>query len=168
MKKPRPFSDEEPERSREARDYILWLLGRRDYPRAQLERKLTGRGLAAADAKTLLDTLAEEGLFREKGYGEVRTRQLLRKGLGASLVKSRLRAEKAPVSDSEIREAYERLGSSPREELKVQVEKTLRKLDRRGLAGRELRDKLVRALAPKGHRISDVLSLLEEIESGES
>lgn len=151
------------------REYVLWLLGTRDYPRATLERKLKGRGLGAAEARALLDTLAEEGLFIEKNYQRAKTRSLLKRGLGASLVKFKLRADRVTVSDADISQAYDELSSSPRAELRVAVEKALRKWERRsGIDPKDLRQKIVRSLALKGHRAGDVIAVMKELEQDEA
>jgi len=155
---------ESPEEAlKSARSYVLWLLSRRDYSRHTLESKLKARGIPLADGRALLDALVEEGYFREQNYQKARTRQLLRKGLGASLVKARLRGEKCTVSDGDIKQAFGDIGTDAHAELRTLVEKTVRRLRRRGgYSERELRQRVIRALAAKGHRAGEVLAVLDE------
>ena len=146
-----------------SRSYVLWLLGRREYSRPQLEKKLKARGLQPEWITKLLDELREEGLFRETAYQKARTRQLLKKGLGASLVKAKLRFEKCEIKDGDIQEAFEAIGTTPQEELRKVVDKALRKYARgKELPPKELRQKILKSLMTKGHNVAAVLKSLDE------
>ena len=156
------------EKEKNPRSYVLWLLTGRDYSRGQLEKKLKARGVEPAEIRTLLEGLIEEGLFREQNYQRARTRQLLRKGLGAPIVKSKLRAEKCQVSDDDIARGFEELGVDPQAQLRAAVEKELRRWARRtGADPREYRQRIARSLALKGHRIGDVLRLVDALVKGD-
>lgn len=162
---PKPFvGDDNEDIQRQARAYVIWLLARRDYSRPQLERKLRDRDVSVSEIRLLLDALVEEGYFREKNYQKARTRQLLKKGLGANVVKAKLRAEKCTVSDDDITTAFAEIGTDANTELRELVAKALRKWERRsGVSERDIRQKVIKAMAAKGHRASDVIKVLEAL-----
>jgi regulatory protein len=102
------------------RPAALRLLGRRDYTKLELARKLTVRGYAEADVEALLARLSSEGLLddrrtaaahvrtssRVKGRGPVRIRlELKARGLAAEDVTEAT----AGLTDADVREALERL-----------------------------------------------------------
>src|SRR3712207_165988 len=76
----------EEELQAEWRNYILYLLSQRDYPRPKLITKLRQRGASETQASHLLDSLAEQGLFREGAYAALRARSLARRGIARSQI----------------------------------------------------------------------------------
>jgi SOS response regulatory protein OraA/RecX len=145
------------------RSYVLWLLSVKEYSRPQLEKKLGARGLSRSEIDALLDDLKAEGIFRETAYQKARTRQLLKKGLGASLVKSRLRAEKCPIDNEDINAAYEEIGSDSKSQLRALIQKLLRRYERsKTVAPKDIAQKITRSLQSKGHSYSEITALLKE------
>lgn len=148
---------------KKARSYVLYLLSRRDYSRTQLEKKLAQKKYKSELARSLIDSLISDGTFREAAYQKARTRQLLKKGLGASLVKSRLRFESCAIQDTDIETAYEHIGSSAEIELRALVQKQLRRFEKTPAASdREMTQKITKALQLKGHRFADISRILKE------
>jgi SOS response regulatory protein OraA/RecX len=148
-----------------ARSYVMWLLARRHYSRYQLEKKLKEKDVEAPVVSEVLQTLVDEGFFREDAYAKARTSQLLRRGLAPTLVKYRLKAEKCTVTSGDIDEALDRMGSSLQEELKKSVEKALRRLSHRNYPVQELERKVIQSLMRQGHRANEIKSCLREIEA---
>ena len=156
-------SNKTKDRMAQARQYLLWLLARREYPRSKLEEKLKARQYEPDQIKLLLDELKDEGLFREHAYAHARTRQLLKRGLGQSLVKARLRSEGIAISKEDIDNAFDHMGSQPLDELRILFQKTLRRWQRRTeLTEKQCRDRVLQSLARKGHSITDILKLFKE------
>ena len=99
----------------------------------------------------------------EENFKRTRTRQLLKRGLAPNVVKAKLRADRCTITDVDIAGGYNELHSSAREELKALVEKSLRKLDRGGrndLESKKAFERVVQSLMRKGHRGSDVRTIL--------
>ncbi len=159
---PYPMTDIKRERA-----YVLWLLQRRDYSRPQLEKKLRARGLEDEKISDLIKTLTEEGLFKVDAYQRARVRQLLGRGLGAGLVKARLRGEKLSTTDKEISDAFDELGTTADAKLLTLVEKSLRLWGRRKhqLNDKEVEQKIVRSLMMKGHKAKEIVTALRVCRS---
>ncbi len=148
-----------------ARNYVLWLLARRDYSRWQLELKLKARKLDAQEIKTLLEALIADGIFQEQNYKKAKTRQLLRKGMGPYAIKSKLRTQKESVSDADINQAFSDIGSTPDTELKLAIEKIIRKLVRQNqgdIKDKAIQQKIIKTLSSKGHSTANIIKLLKE------
>jgi regulatory protein len=144
-----------------ARQYVLWLLGRRDYSEFALLNKLKSKGLPKDEAQTLLSNLNEEGLFRPENYKRARTRQLIKRGLGPNLVKSKLRQEKCEVSDSEIENLLDEQNSSIAQELKEAIKRTQVRLEKRkNLKPEDFQKKLIQYLMSKGHAYFEIKKAL--------
>lgn len=148
-----------------ARSYVIWLLGRRDYSRRQLEEKLKKRGLSPDETKLLLTDLIENGWFKEDAYQRVRTRQIIKRGFGEAMIKAKLGAQRIRVEKVDIERAYEELGTTPQAQVKEAVEKYLRLHPRElaGLAPYQVRGKILNALLRKGYRSGEILAALQAI-----
>ncbi len=133
-----------------ARSYVLWLLARKDYSRRQLEEKLKKRELSVLEIKDLLESLIENGWYQEGAFKKVRTRQLIKRGYGPSMIKAKLGQEKVQISKEDITQAYEDLGTSAGQEVRSLIHKFLKRYTGQGHEGRELQNRIVQALARKG------------------
>lgn len=56
--------------SKAARNYCIWLLGRREYSRAQLIEKMVGRAFERCAAEAIADQLANKGLQSDRRCAE--------------------------------------------------------------------------------------------------
>lgn len=140
-----------------ARSYVLWLLARRDYPRRQLEEKLRKRELSPEQIKTLLNTLAENGLYKEETFKKLRTRQLLKKGFGPSMVKAKMSRDRIVPTQEELNTAYDELELSPEAQIKQLIEKYTKRYEYLALEQRALKQRIIQALLRKGFPISTVM-----------
>ena len=68
------------------KQYVLWLLGRQDYSRATLQRKLQQKGADLNWAEQLLDWCESLGYLDEKRYCQSYIRAQLNKGMGRQRV----------------------------------------------------------------------------------
>lgn len=143
-----------------AKSYIMWLLARRDYPRKQLEDKLKKRELAPHEIKKLLDSLIEEGWYKEDSFKKLRTRQLLKRGFGPTMVKAKMSRDRIAPSKEELATAYEELELSPEVQIRQLLEKFGRRYAPLGLEPRKLREKLFQSLLRKGFSASQILKEL--------
>jgi len=116
----RRADDEEPRPRGSARLVALRLLGRRDYTREELRRKLSDRGFPHDEIDSTLDRLREEGFQDDaraarafvrtathiKGRGPLRIRQELKaRGVNAETISSAT----AGLTPEQVREAIEQI-----------------------------------------------------------
>jgi regulatory protein len=73
-----------------AKKRALWLLDKRDYSRAELQRKLTEKGYTDAAADAALDRLVELGFVDDARYAPIVVRHYAAKGYGARRVQAAL------------------------------------------------------------------------------
>jgi SOS response regulatory protein OraA/RecX len=148
-----------------AKKYVLYLLSRRDYSRFQIEKKLKLRKISLSQCNELLDELKAEGLFKEQAYAKARTRQLLKKGFSNSMLKAKLKSERCVIHDGDIEEAFEHVGSNAEHELKLQVEKELRKIQKNcSSIDENTLEKITKTLQKKGHRFLEIQKQLQKIK----
>lgn len=151
-----------------AKSYVMWLLARRDYPRRQLEEKLRKRELSPQKIKALLDSLVEEGWYKEDAFKKLRARQLLKRGFGPSLVKAKMSRDGIVPSNEELKEAYSELELSPEKQIRQLLEKFSRRYAPQGLEHKKLKHKLFQILLRKGFSSSDILKALNSPHFGTS
>lgn len=135
----------------------MWLLARRDYPRRQLEEKLRKRELSPAEIKSLLDSLIESGFFKEDAFKKLRTRQLLRRGDGPSLIKAKMSRDRIVPSNEELTQAYEDLELNPEQQIKLLIEKYTRRYAYLDLDARSLKQRIIQAIMRKGFPSSTII-----------
>ena len=87
-RKPRPLSD-----AKSGRNYCLWLLGRREYSRAELLTKLRRRELDESIALTIVEQLIEEGLQSDQRCIEAVQRSAARRGWSKRRIIQKLRTQ---------------------------------------------------------------------------
>lgn len=138
----------------------MWLLARRDYPRRQLEEKLRKRELSPEEIKSLLDSLIESGFYKEDAFKKLRTRQLLRRGFGPSLVKAKMSRDRIVPTNEELTQAYAELELSPEQQIKLLVEKYSKRYSHLDLDTRGLKQKIIQALLRKGFPTSTIIKLV--------
>jgi SOS response regulatory protein OraA/RecX len=152
------------EEHKRERSYLIWLLSRKDYPRRQLEEKLRKREVPKDAIKKLLDQLIDDGWYNEGTFKKVRTRQLIKRGYGPSLIKAKLGRERLKVDNEEIAAAYEELGTDAQLQIIEAVKKLQRRYLPRNLDKRALDQKIIQALLRKGFNVSAVLEVINKLK----
>jgi regulatory protein len=87
------------------RDAAIRLLARREYARAELARRLAGKGHGADAIAACLDALTEDGLQSDARFAESFLRSRIARGQGP--LKIRLELEHRGVERATIRAAFE-------------------------------------------------------------
>jgi SOS response regulatory protein OraA/RecX len=162
----RKVERERPEPTRErAYSYALWLLGRRDYSRSKLERKLVEKGYEAF-ATSVLDELVEKEYLRESAYAESRVRGWIRKGFSESMILRRARMERFEITPERVRDLYAEMGIDETKQVRTLLKKRLR---RGPVAGddRHGRRKLAASAARKGHSFATINVAIESELAGD-
>ena len=88
IRKARPLAD-----AKAGRNYCLWLLGRREYSRAELLTKMRQRELDESLAIGIVDRLIEEGLQSDQRCIEAVQRSAARRGWSKQRIIQKLRAQ---------------------------------------------------------------------------
>lgn len=70
------------------KNYVLWLLSRQDYSKAQITQKLAMKGADKAFAESLINWCENHGFIDDIRYAESFVRRQLNKGLGLLRIKS--------------------------------------------------------------------------------
>lgn len=87
------------------RDDAIRLLARREYARAELERRLRAKGHASADIEQTLDALAAEGLQSDERFAEVFVRSRIARGQGPLKIRAEL-GERG-IATEQARQAFD-------------------------------------------------------------
>lgn len=136
------------------RSYVIWLLGRKDYSRKQLEEKLRKRDSTPSEISQLLSSLTAEGWYQESAFKKVRVRQLLKRGFGPSAVKAKLRNDKILISNEEVDAAYQDLDTTSEKQINELIIKLKKRYSNKPLVKHELVSKIGTALVRKGFSAS--------------
>jgi SOS response regulatory protein OraA/RecX len=105
------------------RNYLLYLLSRRNYSRSQLERKLKLRKIASKEIEQLLNSLEAEKIFRPELHAESRLRVLARKGYSIDGIYWKLRSEGLKKSKDWVAQQFSEEGFDENQSLKQIIEK---------------------------------------------
>ena len=94
-RKARPLED-----AKAGRNYCLWLLGRREYSRAELLKKLTQRALEHAIAEEVVQRLVDEGLQSDQRCIEAVQRSAAARGWSRRRMEQKLRTQGIDPSEA--------------------------------------------------------------------
>lgn len=147
------------------RNYVLWLLGQRDYPRHKLVEKLMKREMTSEQAHQLIDELRDVGLFREQAFAKSRTRTLLQRGYGPKLVQARMSYERVPIEPTDVKDAFDALGITEEDQVQKLVVKAHSKYSKskKITDERMLQNKVVQSVCQKGHSFDLVKKIYRKI-----
>jgi|JI10StandDraft_1071094.scaffolds.fasta_scaffold966681_2 SOS response regulatory protein OraA/RecX len=144
-----------------ARNYLLRILTRRDYPRHQLENKLKKFSLTAVEIKQVIDELIEDGLFKKDSYKMGRSRELLKKGFGKRVIEQKLKVVKESLAPSELTTLCEDLEITSQNQIRQLIEKLLSKESSASLEPQKRKQRIINFLVRKGHNFNEIFSELK-------
>ena len=84
-------------------NYLVWLLGRREYSRAELAQKLRMKEVSAEDAEKVLDKIQELGLQSDDRFLASKVRMQKNQGKGPAYIRAHLRQHN--LADEEVAQA---------------------------------------------------------------
>jgi regulatory protein len=135
-----------------AYNYCIYLLSRQDYPEGKLRSKMREKGYDEQTRDEVIERLHEFGYIREEAYIRTRIKSLLNKGYSAYYITQKLSEENLNVTINEIEDLYVELDFNLNSSIEKLIEKKLRSLTKE-TDKQKKREKIVRFLASKGHRI---------------
>ena len=137
------------------RQRALEMLDRRDYSRAELQRKLLEKGVGELEAESAVEYLVGLGFVNDLRYAELIVRQYAAKGCGARRVREEL-----------YRRGIDRDTMDAAMETMPEQDEALEKLLRQKLRGRFDRADIKRAtdsLLRKGYNYEEIASALRRL-----
>lgn len=154
--------------NKEAYNYSINLLSRRDYSRYKLSKKLKEKKFSNEEIEVVIEKLIEQNYLREDEYLRIRTRQLIEKGLSNQLILRTAQEERIEINTELIetlRAEYERSSDDIINEL---VQKKIRYKSFNGFEEKmKLKNKVLRYLLSKGHNFEDSNRVLSKYLDGE-
>ena len=143
----RPLADEQA-----ARNYCLWLLGRREYSRAELITKMCKRSLERSVAIAVVDRLVEAGLQSDLRCAEAVQRGGARRGWSKRRILLKLRTQGIDVDQLEGFELLDSESESKRS--KELFDAWMAKTD----GSRKSKQKVLARLARRGFPVGHLFS----------
>lgn len=144
-----------PAAEKTARQRALEMLDRRDYSRAELQRKLVEKGVGELEAESAVEYLVGLGFVNDLRYAELIVRQYAAKGCGARRVREEL-----------YRRGIDRDTMDAAMETMPEQDEALEKLLRQKLRGSFDRADIKRAtdsLLRKGYNYEEIASALRRL-----
>ncbi len=149
--------------SNSAYTYALRLLTKRDYSRAKLREKLLQRDYEASEVEETLDELIEKNYLREDYYAEARVKGFMHKGYSPSMIQYRLSEEGCQVTIEFIEHIYSEYRLSSDDQIAELIDKKIRRLPTTQNLPYEAKQKIVASVARKGHSVSAIFRVLEQV-----
>lgn len=149
---------------KEAYNYSIYLLSKRDYSNHKLTQKLKTRKYSKENIEKVIQKVTDQGYLREEAYTTMRIKTLLYKGYANYFIKQKLAQEFLEVDDARIDQLRGENHISKDESINYLIDKKLRykEIPKDKAEFFKLKDKVIRFLISKGHDYSSAKSLLEE------
>lgn len=142
--------------------YAIYLLARQDYSIAKLQSKMLQKEYIQSDIDLVINKLINIGYLNENNYIRAKVKQLSNKNYSEKIIKYKLLQEKISITEVEITELFFELGMT---ENNCQISNILSKKaklveqfksEENYLEKNKIKQKLIRALATKGHNIYNI------------
>lgn len=149
---------------KEAYNYCIFLLSKRDYSRYKIQQKLKSRKYSEENIKEVIQLLIDQNYLREEAYLRMRIKTLLYKGVSNYYIKQKLSEEKLTASDEQINSLREENNISKEDSLEYLLNKKLRgkEIPKEFEAKAKLKNKILRFLISKGHSYQDANQALSD------
>jgi regulatory protein len=138
---------------KEAYNYCIFLLSKRDYSRYKIQQKLKSRKCDTEIIEDVIEKLVNQNYLREEAYIRMRIKTLLLKGFANYYIIQKLNEEKLQISDEQINKLREENHLSTKDSLEYLLNKKLRgkEIPKDFEAKMKLQNKILRFLISKGH-----------------
>lgn len=152
------------EKIKNAFDYSIRLLSKRDYSKFKLRQKLSQRGYEELEIEDAIQSLEEKKFLREEEYMRIRVKTLLLNGHANQAIVRRLEAEELYPSDSFIDELRSDYALDKADVIDALIEKKMRSktVPPDFEAKMKMQNKLLNFLISKGHDYHDVKGRVED------
>jgi regulatory protein len=149
---------------KQAYDYSIRLLTKRDYSIHKLTQKLILKHFEQEHINEVIDKLIEKKYIREDEYAHSRAKQLIEKGYANNYIIQKLEHEFLPVNSIDFELLREELGQSSKFQLEQLIEKKLRfkSIPTDHDEKMKLKQKLTAYLGSKGYSYDEINTQLYE------
>lgn len=149
---------------KEAYNYCVFLLSKRDYSKYKIQQKLKSRKYSEDNIKEVIQLLVDQNYLREEAYLRMRIKTLLYKGVSNYYIKQKLSQEKLNASDEYIDALREENHMSKEDSLEYLLNKKLRgkEIPQEYEAKAKLKNNVLRFLISKGHSFQDANQALKD------
>lgn len=149
---------------KEAYNYCIYLLSKRDYSKYKITKKLNSRKYSIETKEKVIQKIIDQGYLREEAYTTMRIKTLLYKGYANFFIKQKLAEEKLEVDDHRIDQLREENHISNHESIHYLLDKKLRykEIPEDKEQYYKLRDKVIRFLISKGHNYQEARESFKE------
>ena len=144
IKKASPLTD-----AKAGRNYCLWLLGRREYSRAELLDKLLRRELEESVAVAIVEQLIKDGLQSDQRCIEAVQRSAARRGWSKRRIVQKLRTQGIETSSIPSDDLLDSTAENKRSEMLYET--WIAKTDGSAKAKRKVLSRIARRGFPIGH-----------------
>lgn len=149
--------------NKEAYNYCIRLLSRRDYSRYKLSKKLKERDYSPEESDEVLDKLIEQNYLREEEYARIRTRHFITKGYSNNMIIRAASEEYIDVDEQLIESLRAEYGQGQADIISELIQKKIRNKTVSSFEEKmKLKQKVTRFLLSKGHQYSDVSSKIDQ------
>lgn len=149
---------------KEAYNYCIFLLSKRDYSRYKIQQKLKSRKYTEENIEEVIQLLIDQNYLREEAYLRMRIKTLLYKRVSNYYIKQKLSEEKLTTTDEQIDSLRSENHISKEDSLEYLINKKLRgkEMPNEFEAKQKLKNKVLRFLISKGHNYQDANQALNE------
>jgi regulatory protein len=149
--------------NKEAYNYCIRLLSRRDYSRYKLGKKLKERDYSPEESEEVLDKLIEQNYLREEEYARIRTRHFITKGYSNNMILRAASEEFIDVDEQLIESLRAEYGQDQADIISELIQKKIRNKTVSSFEEKmKLKQKVTRFLLSKGHQYSEVSSKIDQ------
>lgn len=149
--------------NKEAYNYCIRLLSRRDYSRYKLSKKLKERDYSIEETDEVLDKLIEQKYLREEEYARIRTRHFITKGYSNNMILRAASEEFIDVDEQLIESLRAEYGQGQADIINDLIQKKIRNKTVSNFEEKmKLKQKVTRFLLSKGHQYSEVSSKVDQ------
>lgn len=150
--------------SKEAYNYAIFILSKRDYSIYKMREKLITRKYEEQEINETIDKLLSKNFLREDEYKRTRIKSLLVKGFSNSYILRKLEQEHISSHEDEINQVRDDQQIDKNDSLSLLVEKKLRGklIPQEFNAKMKLKSKIMNFLASKGYDYQEAKEALSE------
>lgn len=150
--------------NKEAYNYSIFLLSKRDYSSFKLKQKLKSRKYQEEEISEVLQKLIHQNYLREQQYTNMRIKTLLIKGFSNSYIIQKLGQEEIIINNENVELIKSENNINEDENIDYLIQKKLRnkKIPNDYVSKQKLKSKVINFLMSKGHSYSKIQNQLEQ------
>ncbi|MCT4642589.1 MAG: recombination regulator RecX [Bacteriovoracaceae bacterium] len=146
--------------NKEAYNYCIFLLSKRDYSRYKIKQKLKTRKYTEEEIEEVINYLVENTYLREEQYTKVRIKSLAYRGYSSSYIKRKLKEEQIFVELEFIDTILDDEHIIKEESIERLIAKKYKQEPKSFEEKMKIKNRILRFLISKGYSYNDILNHL--------